>query len=299
MSTSDKLKTLFIGGGASSAIVLIVLLIFKGLFFAFIPPATVGVESFFGKVTPDVVLLPGAHFKAPWTSVTKISVQPSPYEIDSKDIGRVGDLNKTPMEFDATIPLNINPACAPDIVAHGGVEFIMSFIKRQAPAAMRNASATFTWEEMMTTKRMELAQLIRTDFVTSLTKDFTDAGFTPTQAKSCLVVYDVQLQSLTPPSQITDAIAERSATEVAIATQKNLDEIAARQAARRSTEGEGIKNIMNQLPTNFTPAQVAQVMNAVAIKENADSLERAVREGKINTIVLPMSQPNALTVPEK
>lgn len=284
------------GFGILAAVLAVVAFLTYNLATTHIYPASVGVKSLLGHVETrqDEILQPGIHIVVPWVAVTHISTAQSAYEVESKDIGTIGDKNGVQVEFDVTLPYSIRATCAAAIVYHGGIDVMDSLIKRTAPSAMRDAASQFTWDEMAVSKRDALSALIQTRFSDEIHRDLVSQGYSDAEAKSCLIVHDVKLQRITPPTAVLNAIGEKAATQVTLDNQKALNSIADQEADRRRTEGNGIANLMDALPKNFTADQVAKILGAVAVKENADAVARAVRDGKINMMVIPSQNPVAV-----
>lgn len=259
-----------------------------------VPIGNVGVVSFRGHIdtSPDNVMYPGPHFTAPWNSVIYLKTSPIVYEVNSDEAGKVGDTNGVALDMDLTIPYMVTASCDPELLSHlGPTEFLDPMIKRYATTALRDAASQFTWDDMMIHKRDVFTRRVQDRFTGLLTASLIDSGVPKQIASQCVRVADVQLQKIVAPEAVQNAVGEKAAIAITNSMQDTLDSIAQRASERRTTEGQGISNLMANLPKNFSASEVAQVMSAVAVKENSDAITRAVQDKSIPMMVLPESIP--------
>lgn len=54
----------------------------------------------------------------------------------------------------------------------------------------------------------------------------------------------------------------------------------------RKKEGAGVTNLFEELPKNFTSAEISEVLAALANKTRADAMLKAVESGQVKTIIM-------------
>jgi len=261
----------------------------------------VGVGQWFGAVQ-ETAYPEGLRFMNPMYDVTKISIQRRSVDFSAKakdaDGPTIVSMSKdhNPVQVEASFPYSINPSVAWKILQRIGDEDALerNLIVPAARAAVRDAIASFPWADASVERRADVEQRMMEEVVRAVNNDLIKLGFTDTEAKGAITFMPVLLREVLPDAKVLNAIAERMASEEDRKRQKLLTQIAEEQAARRSNEGIGVKRLFEQLPDNFTPAQIRDVLLALAEKERADALMKAVETGKVNVMVLPSSTPVAV-----
>lgn len=102
------------------------------------------------------------------------------------------------------------------------------------------------------------------------------------------------LRDVRPDAKVLNAISEKVAAEEDLKRQRVLTEIARQEAERRANEGIGVARLFSELPQGFSPDQIRAVLAALADKQRADALTKAVESGKVNVMVLPGPTPVAV-----
>lgn len=278
-----------IGGVATCAGLVAVFTFFAS--YTVIPPATVGVKVTFGRVS-DEPMLPGPAFVAPWASVVSleaaqliVEIKTDPKEPNSSIAMTRDEIPLTTL--DVGLPFQLNPALAPRVYAILRDRYAATVLAPAAHSAVREAATRLSWREATTEKREEFRAVMREEFAKQVQAALVSNGLTEAEAKVAFVFPAVQLRAVLPPQRILSANAERQAATVDLERQTVLTQIAEQQAQRRTQEGNGIKNLFEQLPTGYSADDVYKVLTAVSIKEQADALSRAVEENRITMMVMP------------
>jgi regulator of protease activity HflC (stomatin/prohibitin superfamily) len=252
---------------------------------------------------------PGVHFIVPGARHDAVSVRRQIIELSSLDpdappaagSAATSDAQRTlalssdrvALAADLTLPYQINPDLAWKVYADIGPDYESSLLVPAARAAVREGIASFTWTDAVATKRAELEERILTVFRTIVQDNLIGAGFTKEQAAKAFILLPPNIRRLAPPRTLLTAVADRMGAEVALERQAVLNQIAERESDRRGSEGKGIRKLIDQLPKAYTPEQLRELLLALADKQRADSLQRAVEKDQVKVIVLGGGGTNA------
>lgn len=259
-----------------------------------VPAGQVGVQTLFGRVLPEP-LGEGLSFTSPLVSVVRLDAAQRVIDVRSDERGGKSGPAATAMTrdqiglptLDVGFPYGLNPALAPKVYARFRGRYEQTVLMPAAQFAVREAAARTTWLEAAITAHDGFARALQSEFSGFVERNLAAVGFTPAEAKAAFVFPGVQLRAVLPPQRILAANAEYQAAQVDLRRQDTLNQIAQKQAERRGQEGQGIDNLFARLPKGYNADDVYKIMMAVAAKENADALMRAVEEGKVNLLALP------------
>jgi regulator of protease activity HflC (stomatin/prohibitin superfamily) len=265
----------------------------------------VGVARWFGAVQA-AAYSEGLRFINPMYDVTQMSIQRATVDFTDKAKDADGptvvavSLDRNPVRVEASFPYAINPETAWKVLQRiGGRNTVeRQLIVPAARAAIRDVVAQYAWADASITKRAELEQRLTEETARAVSADLIGLGFTQGEAKSAVTFMPVLLREVLPDAKVLNAIAERVASEEDLKRQKVLTAIAEEIAERRANEGVGVERLFAKLPANFSPSQIREVLLALAEKERADALMKAVETGRVNVLVLPSSTPVALSAPD-
>jgi regulator of protease activity HflC (stomatin/prohibitin superfamily) len=190
------------------------------------------------------------------------------------------------LSADLTFPYQLNTDLAWKIYTVIGPAYEASLLIPAARAAVREASAGFAWNEAVATKRVDLEKQIHNVFRRLVQENLTSVGFTADEAAKALVLMPPQIRRLAPPKAILTAESDRIASEVNLQRQLVLNQIAEREAERRGNEGLGIKKLVEQLPKDLSPVQLKDLLYALADKQRADSMLKAVERDQVKVMVM-------------
>jgi regulator of protease activity HflC (stomatin/prohibitin superfamily) len=203
------------------------------------------------------------------------------------------------LSADITFPYQLNADLAWKVFTVIGPTYEATLLIPAARAAVREAAAAFTWTDAVTTKRADLEKLIHAVFKRLVEENLTSSGFTAAEAGKTIVLMAPQIRRLAPPKPILSAVSDRVASEVNLERQGVLNQIAEREAERRANEGLGIKKLIEQLPKEFNPVQLKDLLYALADKQRADSMLKAVERDQVKVMVMGGSSgsPPSIAVP--
>ena len=245
---------------------------------------------------------PGIHFIVPGSRHDNVVVRRQILEISSLDPDSVPPAGTAPtpdaqrtlaltsdriaLAADITLPYSVDPDLAWKIYAEVSPGYETTLLVPAARAAVREAVGSFTWIDAVTTKRNELEDGILAKFRAIVAENLIGAGFSKEEASQAFVLMPPQIRRLSPPRVLLAAVADRAAADVALERQAVLNQIAAKEAERRANEGLGIRKLVEQLPTEMNGLQLDKLLYALADKQRADSMQRAVEKDQVKIIVM-------------
>jgi regulator of protease activity HflC (stomatin/prohibitin superfamily) len=282
--------------------------------FMIVSAGTTQVVITFGKVQ-ERSYDPGLHFIVPGSRYDYMWTRRQIFELSALDPDAVTatgaaatpegartlalSSDRIALSADITFPYQLNADLAWKVFTAISPTYEAELLVPAARAAVREAAAAFAWTDAVTTKRTDLEKLIHTEFKRLVQENLMGSGFTAEQAAHTFVLMTPQIRRLAPPKPILAAVSDRVASEVNLERQGVLNQIAEREAERRSNEGLGIKKLIEQLPKEFNPTQLKDLLYALADKQRADSMLKAVERDQVKVMVMGGSNgsPPAITVP--
>lgn len=264
--------------------------------FLVVPVGSVSVATLFGTVR-EQTYDQGPHLVNPLYSFHNMTVQRKIVEFQSgqkSDDGKNADdvvavsNDNLPLTIDVTYAFALNPTYASWLYRNIGDEQTIwdQLVVQAARAATRSATARFDYTQATTTERDLLAKAMEDDFRMRLVRDMVKMGLPQADAEKAFTILPVQLRKVLPPEKVLNSIAEKASSEQDLQRQTILTNIARQEAERRGQEGAGVKKLFDQLPQGFSSDQIAQVMTALANKERADAMLKAVETGKVTVMVM-------------
>jgi regulator of protease activity HflC (stomatin/prohibitin superfamily) len=202
------------------------------------------------------------------------------------------------VDIEANCPFILNPVWAWWVYQNVGDDskYVESFVKPAARSALRDAVAKVTFLEAGTENREGLEKGMTEAFQSLVKNDLirVGKGLDEKQAGEVFVILPVQLRKVLPPDKVQNSINEKIATDQDYQRQQTLTKIAEQIALRRTNEGQGIHNLFSRLPKDITPKDMAGLLDAMAKKENADALMKAVETGQLKTAIFSNGAPIAI-----
>jgi regulator of protease activity HflC (stomatin/prohibitin superfamily) len=287
---------------------------------------TIKVVSVFGKVQ-EHSYEPGLHLVVPGARAESMSVRRQMFELSGGSLDdapaqsaqpaatpggapppttAAADAQRTlalsadriPLAVDINFPYRLNPDLAWKVFANVGPAYELELLAPAARASTREAVAEFSWTDAITSKRTELEERLHSVFEKTVQLNLSGAGFTQQEAANAISLMPPQIRRLAPPKRLLTAVGEVLAAQEDLKRQGVLIEISEREAERRAQEGIGIKKLIEELPKEFTPDQVRALLYALADKQRADSMLKAVEKDQVKVIVMgaPGTSPG-VTVP--
>lgn len=277
---------------------------------------TVKVVSVFGKVR-EASYQSGLHVVFPGSKAAEMSIRRQVFELSGGSLddapatppaaGPAADMLRTlaltsdriPLAVDINFPFILNPDLAWKVFANVGPNYQADLLAPAARAAVRAATAGFSWTGAITTERVELEKRILELFQQTVSENLVSAGFTPKEAQSAVALAAPQVRRLSPPRRLLTAVGETLAAEEELKRQGILVEVGLQEAQRRANEGLGIQKLLNQLPKDFTPAQLKSLISAAADKQRADAMLKAVERDQVKVMIMGGGEgtPPAVSVP--
>jgi regulator of protease activity HflC (stomatin/prohibitin superfamily) len=256
---------------------------------------------------------PGIHFIVPGSRHDHVWVRRQIIEISSLDPEAAATAGTSPtpeaqrtlaltsdriaLAADITLPYEINPDLAWKVFADINPAYEALLLIPAARAAVRDAVASFTWTDALTTKRSELEAKILAVYRGLVEDNLLAAGFSKDEASHTFILMPPQIRRLAPPHVLLSAVADRVSAEVNLERQGVLNKIAESEATRRANEGMGVRKMLDELPKSYTAEQMTQLIMAMADKVRADALQRAVEKDQVKIIVMSGGANAPITVP--
>lgn len=255
-------------------------------FVRFVPAGTVEVETVFGRVTGNTITA-GAHLVNPLANWEPMNIRLQIFNFTGSETATALSSDGTQLQIDTGFNFALTPEFAPRIFERiGGERAYQVIVYSAAREAIRSATAQYEWREAATSEREAMAAMMRTEFERGLVDKLAHAGLTQEEADGAFEVARVDLRRVEPPQRVLTAISEKVAAQEDLERQQTLTSIAEEAARRRAQEGLGVQMLFAELPENFEPGEIAQVLHALAEKERADALMKAVEMGDVNVIVM-------------
>lgn len=200
---------------------LIAVLIFSNATFLTIEAGSRGVlfKRFSGGLDKKTIYTPGFHMIAPWNSMYVYDVREKQIEEQMEVLSSNG-LN---IRMDVTVRVNPQYSKIAELHETFGVDYLNSLIRPEVRSSVRKVIGRFTPEELYSTRRDEVQQLIQKDLSHNLEKNYIDL-------KATLI------RGITLPEKVRMAIEDKIEAE-----QSALKYEYVLQKARKEAEGRVIE----------------------------------------------------------
>lgn len=151
---------------------LVVILIFSNATFLTIDAGHRGVlfRRFAGGLDKSVVYGPGFHVLAPWNTMYTYDVREKQLEEEMEVLSSNG-LN---IKVDVTVRVNPKYNKIGDLHDKFGKEYLTSLVRPEVRSSVRKIIGRFTPEELYSTRRDEVQQMIQKDLNTTLDKNYIE-----------------------------------------------------------------------------------------------------------------------------
>ncbi len=250
---------------------------------------------------------PGVHLIVPGSRHDYMHVRRQIFELSSLDpdvpaaAGAAATLalsaDRIPLAADITFPYQLNPDFGWKVFSLIGPGYEGLLLIPAARAAIREAMAGFTWTDATTTKRAELEERIHSVFKQFVFDNLTGAGFTKEEAPKVFSLMAPQVRRIGPPRALLAAVSERVAAEVNLERQGVLNRIAQSESERRANEGVGVRKLIEELPKGLKPNELRDLLYALADKQRADSMLKAVEKDQVKVMIMGGNNPVAVPSP--
>ena len=252
-----------------------------------VPPGHVGFPVWFGNVQ-EQALGEGVKVINPMANLVIMDGRRYAYEFTSDNDTALISVSKkqNPLTVEAAFPFKINEAMAWKVYQKIGIDGrYRNQLRSAARAAVRSAVAEYEWGEV-TGNLDRISVTMRDYFARNITRDLVKLGFSEEEADMTFTFMDVQLRKIVPDDKILNATAEKMAALQDLQRQKTLTDIADEVANRRAKEGKGVARLFAELPDGFEPSEISEVLGALADKQRADALLKAVEVDGVKIIVM-------------
>lgn len=179
-------------------VVLIIILTFSNATFLTIEAGERGVlfKRFSGGLEREIIYQPGFHVIAPWNSMYV-------YDVREKQIEEEMELlssNGLTIRVDITVRVNPDFTKIPDLHEIFGKDYLVSLVRPEVRSSVRKVIGRFTPEELYSTRREEVQDMIQKDLEATLQKNF-------------VVLKASLIRDITLPDKVRTAIEEKLEAE--------------------------------------------------------------------------------------
>lgn len=179
-------------------VVLIIILTFSNATFLTIEAGERGVlfKRFSGGLEREIIYQPGFHVIAPWNSMYV-------YDVREKQIEEEMELlssNGLTIKVDITVRVNPDFTKIPDLHEIFGKDYLVSLVRPEVRSSVRKVIGRFTPEELYSTRREEVQDMIQKDLEETLQKNFV--------VLKASLIRDIKL-----PDKVRSAIEEKLEAE--------------------------------------------------------------------------------------
>ena len=178
-------------------------------------------QRFGGGLDKENIYTPGFHIVAPWNTMFVYDVREKQLEEEMQVLSSNG-LN---INVDVTVRVNPHYEKIGDLHEKFGTDFMNSLVRPEVRASVRKIVGRFTPEELYSTKRDEVQEMIQADLEENLTKNFIDLRAS--------LIRDIEL-----PERVKSAIEEKiQAEQLALKYEYILDQ-ERKEAERKIIEAQ-------------------------------------------------------------
>jgi prohibitin 1 len=179
-------------------VVLIIILTFSNATFLTIEAGERGVlfKRFSGGLEREIIYQPGFHVIAPWNSMYV-------YDVREKQIEEEMELlssNGLTIKVDITVRVNPDFIKIPDLHEIFGKDYLVSLVRPEVRSSVRKVIGRFTPEELYSTRREEVQDMIQKDLEETLQKNYV--------VLKASLIRDIKL-----PDKVRSAIEEKLEAE--------------------------------------------------------------------------------------
>lgn len=251
-----------------------------GMVYEQIEPGTVGVVTTLGTLDDDDILEQGPHWINPMSEVYVYNIQRQKSTFEKEVISS----DRNPLMVDAVMSWQLQPQHMPKLFEK--MRGFADFINKWFHNAVFEGFSNTPWKDAVGEGRDELANIVELKLRESIASELEKLGVSP----NAIVIHTVKISSVIPDKKILNAIAEKEGAKEDLERQETLTMIAAEEAKRRANEGDGIKQLMENLPEGFTPADIRLILDGVSNKTKAEAFSKAVEAGVVDFVIMDGSQ---------
>ena len=213
----------------------IVVLILVLMSIAYVPAGHVGVLTFFGRVTGDV-LAEGTHFVNPFKVNNTFTVR----TIEMKETATVPSDEGLIMTLDTSLLFRLDASKAAEVFRTIGPEYVSTVVEPNLRSAIRAVTAAHSANALYTGAREEVAMKIQDE----LGKTLNARGI----IVESVLLRDVQLPAMLKASIESKQQAEQDALRMSFILQKEKQE-----AERKRIEAQGISDFQRIVAAGISP----------------------------------------------
>jgi regulator of protease activity HflC (stomatin/prohibitin superfamily) len=202
---------------------------------AYVPAGHVGVLTFFGRVTGDV-LSEGTHFVNPFKVNNTFSVR----TIEMKETASVPSDEGLIMTLDTSLLFRLDASKASEVFRTIGPEYVSTVVEPNLRSAIRAVTASHIANALYTGAREEVAMKIQDE----LGKILNTRGI----IVESVLLRDVQLPAMLKASIESKQQAEQDALRMSFVLQKEKQE-----AERKRIEAQGISDFQRIVAAGISP----------------------------------------------
>jgi regulator of protease activity HflC (stomatin/prohibitin superfamily) len=302
----------------SGAVFGVALVILVCLSFKVVSEQNVQTRVCLGERDTSFILTGGSSFVSPFCVYSEQNITEQSIKFETLEDWSNAPLTAEGVKLKTTInvPYTVNIDAVIPLLNKYGTEanYKSQVFENAVWSAVRRGPSQFFWnipekdkqlegEEYysINTNRALLVDSIKKSVEDIVRSKLIDAGLPLSVANNAFRPGYVTISGLIPPDKISDAINDQKKQEAELMRQEIVTKTAAKKADRGTEDGLRVKNtligLMNEAKYDtLTPVEITMLLNAVANYNNAETLENGVKEGNINTWVVPAGSPISTSV---
>jgi prohibitin 1 len=219
-------------------LVLIVVLTFSNATFLTIDAGERGVlfRRFSGGLDKENIYQPGFHVIAPWNSMYV-------YDVREKQIEEEMELlssNGLTISVDITVRVNPDFKEIPELHETFGKDYLTSLVRPEVRSSVRKVIGRFTPEELYSTRREEVQEMIQLDLEEALEKNYVDL-------RASLI------RDITLPDKVRSAIEEKLEAEQSALKYEYILAQERKEAERKIIEAQAKSEANRILNASLSP----------------------------------------------
>lgn len=265
-----------------------------------VDPGEGGVLIWFGTVQKTTVP-PGLHMVNPMAVREFLSTRRHTIDFtdDSNEGNDVNPINgpavlvttkdHNQLRVNVSIPYSLNPPYLSylySVVGKTNSEIETKLLETHARSTLIAVSSEFKWQPLLADSHEKVLKEIHTRMKDAIKKDLVVYGVPEKIADKAIIISPPQIRQIVPSDKVKGAIDEAAATTVLLDRQQDLIAIAEAKVQQREKEGSAINAMFDKLPEGVTAQDIHAVLSAMAKKENADAVMKAVEKGGVSMIIM-------------
>jgi regulator of protease activity HflC (stomatin/prohibitin superfamily) len=172
------------------------------------------------------------------------------------------------------------------VVGEDNTTIETKLIETNARSVLVAVGSDFTWKSLLADNRDDVLSAIHTGLKEAIVSDLMTYGMPRKDAENAVIISPPQIRQIVPSDAVKTAIDEAAATVVLRDRQVDLIKIAESKVRQRELEGQAIEQMFAKLPKGANSLDINRVLLALAAKERADAIMKAIEKDRVQMIIM-------------